>query len=141
MARWTVGRLIVWRRPATRTLADMRARIDDLLEPDADDLERELIGRLFASFVQRLPGALDAVAEALRTGDTTAVITEAHRLKGMASNVGARRLTGAAAAIEDASRSGVLPAGVERALRREAELAARMADRLAPHFASAPSAA
>jgi len=125
-----------------QVLADMQARVDDLLDPDADDSERAMIGRLFTSFVQRLPGALHAVEQALRAGEPRALATSSHSLQGMASNIGGRRLTSVAAAIEDAARSGVLPhpADVEPQLRREAALALRVAGRLGPALV-APRAA
>ncbi|MFB9317801.1 hybrid sensor histidine kinase/response regulator [Cryptosporangium minutisporangium] len=120
-----------------QNLAAMRARAEDLLEPDADDAERALVARLFASFVQRLPGALAQVAQALADGDDTALASTAHSLKGMASNIGAVRLAQLGGVVEDGARAGSPPAAdaVLPRLRHEAEHAARLADRLATEYA------
>lgn len=126
-----------------QNLADMRARADDLLEPDADDAERAMVARLFASFVQRLPGALAAVEACYAAGDDAELTAAAHSLKGMASNIGALRLSRVGAAVEDGARADAPPPAdtVLPRLHHEAERAARLADRLAAEFAPAPSAA
>ncbi|GAA0250357.1 hypothetical protein GCM10009539_39410 [Cryptosporangium japonicum] len=121
--------------------ADMRGRLEDLIEPDSDADERALIGRMFTSFVQRLPGALESVESAIGAGDAPAVATTAHSLKGMASNVGAMRLSRLAASIEDAARSGApVPADVWSRLSGEAGDAAAAAEAIGAELAPAAAA-
>ncbi|TQS42121.1 CHASE3 domain-containing protein [Cryptosporangium phraense] len=120
--------------------ADMRGRVEDLLDEDSDDDERAMIARLFSSFVDRLPGALARLAEGL--ADTTATAATAHSLKGMASNIGAARLAGVSSAIETAARNGAAPdAGTLAVLHREADLAARAATALRAELVPTPMAA
>ncbi|MFG1922322.1 response regulator [Cryptosporangium sp. NPDC048952] len=120
----------------SQNLADMRVRLEDLLEEDSDDDERAMIGRLFTSFTRRLPDVLDTVEQALRSADAEALAATAHSLKGMASNVGALRLSRLAATLEDAARSGApLPTDAEPRLHTEATAAAEAADRIATELA------
>ena len=110
--------------------ADLRRRLDDLLERDADDEERALVLGLLTSFVSRLPGLLSDLERTLRGTDENAVRSRAHAVRGMASNIGARRLAHLAATLED-QPAPLADARALPPLRREAHLAARTAEAVA----------
>ncbi|MEU5695550.1 response regulator [Actinosynnema sp. NPDC020468] len=99
--------------------AAVRARLADIGGPDAPPEERALLAALLESFVARSAPALDRLAEALRSGDVTEAIAAAHSFKGSAANIGADRLAGLVAVIEDRARSGDLPDPALEAVRRE----------------------
>lgn len=82
-------------------------------EPALDEL-REMLGEALAeitdSFVQGLAAEVQAVEAALGQG-AAALKAAAHSLKGSSGNMGARRLSGLAAAIERAAIEGRLADG------------------------------
>jgi two-component system, sensor histidine kinase and response regulator len=59
--------------------------------------------RVIATAVELLPSALEGIEESLRMQSFAAVKADAHRLKGMSGNIGARDLSTAAASLERAS--------------------------------------
>ena len=91
LARWTSGQA----RPAEiagpapgaaddpvgRRLADLRG--------DGTPNERALIVRLISSLLERAPGYLAALAEAVASGDARALETQAHSFRGVTANLGA----------------------------------------------------
>ncbi|MBN1393780.1 MAG: Hpt domain-containing protein [Pirellulales bacterium] len=85
--------------------------------------DRGLVDRVLNKFRSRFPGEMEEITNALKQGDADRVARVAHRVKGTAASVSAKRLFQAAADVEDASRTGrledVLPS-IER-LREEWE--------------------
>lgn len=86
-----------------------------------DDAERRLYAQLLSTFVEQAPDALAAVEDAFRDADPAAVERAAHRLRGAAATLGAGPLAQLCGTVEDAARTGQLPAPapVFAALRRE----------------------
>lgn len=71
------------------------------LDPDGDDaFLREIIG----IFLQDTPQRIADLRSSLAAGDVTTFSRAAHSLKGSASNLGANRLSKAAAQLEQQSR-------------------------------------
>lgn len=64
------------------------------------ELDPESYDQLLALMTVEVAGALDALAEAWRRGDTVAVRLHAHRLKSEAANVGAEEVRFAASRLE-----------------------------------------
>jgi HPt (histidine-containing phosphotransfer) domain-containing protein len=95
--------------PQSGRLADIRARLDDIVGPDPYDDERELLARLIRSFTFKTLPAVDELATALQDGDAADVRERAHGLKGSAANVGAITLAGVFADLEHRARAGALP--------------------------------
>ncbi len=81
-----------------------------------------LFPELANSFVAEAPAVVSSIVAALSAGDAEAVHEAAHRLRGMAMNLGAVALTDACGELEDIGRTGGL-AGADVALTRiQAEL-------------------
>jgi HPt (histidine-containing phosphotransfer) domain-containing protein len=90
-------------------LAELRASTGD-----DDDFVRELVD----AYVSEATGYLDAMASAVSSGDTAAVVRPAHTLKSSSATLGAMRLAGISRGIEEAGRDGRsdgIAADVERA--------------------------
>ncbi|QEH36380.1 Signal transduction histidine-protein kinase BarA [Aquisphaera giovannonii] len=58
------------------------------------------------SFLDSAPGCLEALEEAVRSGDAPAAASHAHSLKGISATVGADELAAACLAVEEAGRRG-----------------------------------
>ena len=95
-----------------------RSVLDEIraLGGPGDDLLSEVIG----VFLAEGPGQVRSVNEALASRDAAAIQRAAHRLKGSALGLGARRLAALVAAVELAARAG----DVERAISVAAGLGA-----------------
>jgi HPt (histidine-containing phosphotransfer) domain-containing protein len=80
--------------------------IDERVMKDwRDDLDPEDIAALLARVPDECATCLAAIKEAIANSDVSKARRMAHRLKGMASNLGAARLAHVARRIEVASRS------------------------------------
>jgi HPt (histidine-containing phosphotransfer) domain-containing protein len=110
--------------------ADADALVDDTRMRVFRDDYPEIIEQLVDLFVDSTPPLLDDLRDAAERGDGEAVRRAAHKLKGSCQNIGASRLAGLAAAIEqgesrpdvdglellfdatcDALRAALMPAG------------------------------
>jgi HPt (histidine-containing phosphotransfer) domain-containing protein len=67
--------------------SSIRTRIEDLID-DGDACEIALIERLVASFLDRAPGLIADLFDAVAQHDAPAARHWAHKLKGAASNLG-----------------------------------------------------
>jgi HPt (histidine-containing phosphotransfer) domain-containing protein len=120
-----------------RSREDARARIADLVG-DGGAEAAELVGRLVASFLERAPGLVDQLADAIDAGDAQGAIRKAHALTGVAGNIGASEVARMAADAELDARAGALDrltacrADLEAALvRARADLTAALAEHAA----------
>jgi HPt (histidine-containing phosphotransfer) domain-containing protein len=104
-------------------VAGVRARLADLTEGDPTPAETALLLRLLGSFEGRAQEAADVLADLLRHGDLADVRDQAHSLKGSAANIGATRLAGLCAAVEDQARAGRLADPRHTAARLHTEVA------------------
>lgn len=68
--------------------------------------DRELIRELLTIFKKEFPGHYRALREAVDSLDAKRVVLDAHRLKGMLSNLAAREAAAAAARLEQLGRDG-----------------------------------
>jgi HPt (histidine-containing phosphotransfer) domain-containing protein len=68
--------------------------------------QRELAHRVLSRFGQQLADDLQALREAVKSGDAEQLTRLAHRMKGAAANVAAHNLREQAAAVEAAGRTG-----------------------------------
>ncbi|MBO3738022.1 Hpt domain-containing protein [Actinoplanes flavus] len=102
-------------------VAEVRARIAELVEGDPSPAERALVLRLLRSFTAKTPDAVDLLARSLEAGDPEPVSEHAHSLKGSAANIGAIRLAALCAAVEDRARAGTVadPGPTAERLRAE----------------------
>ncbi len=73
---------------------------------DDEELARSIIDR----FLESVPGQIETLREFLEAGDLLAIQSQAHSIKGAASNVGGERLRRAAFETEQSARAGDLPA-------------------------------
>jgi HPt (histidine-containing phosphotransfer) domain-containing protein len=81
-------------------------RLDEICGPDGG--AERLVRRLVQSFLDRAPGRLQQLAEAVARGDAPAVATLSHSLQGSALNLGATALSGRCAVLDRAAREGHL---------------------------------
>jgi HPt (histidine-containing phosphotransfer) domain-containing protein len=117
----------------------MRDRLAELVGPDPDEEERELVGEIMASFIQRAPSALAAIEGAVQHGSAEDLHQRAHALKGSAANLGADSVAELCADIEAQGRAGtvdVAPAALD-ALRRELDSTCAALDGLASELVRA----
>ncbi len=84
---------------------------------ELDDGEGEMLDEIVGLFAEDGPGRLDAIAEAVRTGDGPGLRFAAHALKSSALNLGAQAL---ARLCSDLEQTGA----ADRAAGREAEVEA-----------------
>ncbi len=75
-----------------------------VLDPEivASLRQLQLIGRLYAAFVQGLPAHLASIRAARATGDRRGLQAVAHRLRGSSGQLGASALSQVLGVIEDA---------------------------------------
>ncbi|WP_432492648.1 hybrid sensor histidine kinase/response regulator [Kineococcus auxinigenes] len=115
----------------------VRARIADLGGADTD-ADRALFAQLLTSFVERAPGAVADLEDALASGDARELETRAHSLKGSAANLGAEVLAQLCADLEARARGGEAPAGRSlNGLREELERTCRTFSAVAAEFTAA----
>jgi HPt (histidine-containing phosphotransfer) domain-containing protein len=102
---------------------EVLARLRGLQGEDEPDIVAELAGM----FLQDARSRLEAVGEALQRGDAPAVRRVAHTLKGGCGSMGAKRMFGLCAQLEEAGASGELSQGSELLgrIREELERVAR----------------
>jgi len=82
-------------------LPDLLARVEN---------DRELLTELFAMFQEELPILQDTLHHAIDRGDLPEGTKAAHALKGMLANMSMKQAASLAARIEDAARTGDIPA-------------------------------
>ena len=68
--------------------------------------DRELLQDLLTIFKEEFPGHLQALREAVESGEGKCVVAAAHALKGMLSNLAATQAAAAAAKLEQLGRNG-----------------------------------
>jgi HPt (histidine-containing phosphotransfer) domain-containing protein len=122
-------------------MADIRARLDDLTDPDPSPAERALVARVLTSFTGTTAPAVDRLAEALSRHDLPAVRERAHGLKGSAANIGATALAAHFAELEDGAHAGQLPdpAGTLAAIRAELDIVTPIVSALADELHHPPA--
>jgi HPt (histidine-containing phosphotransfer) domain-containing protein len=92
-----------------------------------DDFVRELV----ETYVAEATGYLEAMAAAVASGDSSAIVRPAHTLKSSSQTLGAMRLAAISRGIEEAGRAGRdtdLAADVERARSTWAQTLAALTD-------------
>ncbi|MGK5682852.1 PAS domain S-box protein [Actinoplanes sp. URMC 104] len=116
-----------WATPAVVT--QIRERLDQLRGPDPAE-SAPVLQRLLRSMVDRIPGHVERVSQALALDDAPALRDEAHQLKGIMANIGARDAADACGRLEDDARRADLDAAVEAlaALRPELDAVREAAD-------------
>ena len=87
--------------PACIDLARLRERFDD---------DKDLLAEIFSVFISESPGRRADIEAALAAGDLPRLAGLAHSLKGVAATLFAEPLRQAAYALEQAARSGDIPA-------------------------------
>jgi HPt (histidine-containing phosphotransfer) domain-containing protein len=97
---------------------EVLARLRRLQGEDEPDIVAELAGM----FLEDARSRLAAVEEALQKGDAPAVKRVAHTLKGGSGSMGARRMFGLCAQLEDVGAAGDLSQGSELLGRIREEL-------------------
>ena len=112
------------------------ATLRDLASPD----EPDFVGELVETFLADARQSLAIVHDALLRGDAAAALRAAHRVRGAALNLGARRLAEAAGALEREAKSGASATLGPLADALDAELA-RFAARAAVRSAEPPAPA
>jgi CheY-like chemotaxis protein/HPt (histidine-containing phosphotransfer) domain-containing protein len=120
------------------------SRAEPLFDPACIDRLRQLeaatgqaiVAEVVGHFLESAPGQVEAIREALASGDAGALGFAAHALKGSSAQLGACRLAALAEELEALARNGAVPeemtAGTPGIV---AELAAEL-DRLAPLLAA-----
>jgi two-component system sensor histidine kinase/response regulator len=95
-------------KPAARLAQDQKGETTPLLDQDSalDRLggDRALYRRLLADFISDEEGAITEIEELLALGDYEAATSRIHSLKGVAANLGAKRIATLAASAESAIR-------------------------------------
>jgi two-component system, sensor histidine kinase and response regulator len=86
------------------------------------DEQTNFVAELAGVFLEDARSRLEAVDEALQQGDASAVERAAHTLKGGSGSMGARRMSGLCAQLEDVGASGDLSQGFELLGRIREEL-------------------
>jgi signal transduction histidine kinase/CheY-like chemotaxis protein/HPt (histidine-containing phosphotransfer) domain-containing protein len=132
--RW--ARRSVPGRPAAREIPSSleesldRAVLEAVLPPDPD-LRLPLLADVLTIFRSETPTRLDAIRQAIESGDTSELIGLAHSLKSSCHGLGASRMSALCAALELHGRSGFL-AGAGAALRQLTEEFERISPWLTP---------
>jgi HPt (histidine-containing phosphotransfer) domain-containing protein len=80
---------------------------------------------------------IEALRAAIAHEDLVAVARAAHSIKGSASNIGASKVSGVAARIEDSARSSVWD-GIDQGLSELDDLYAQLCERIAAYAAHMP---
>jgi HPt (histidine-containing phosphotransfer) domain-containing protein len=78
-------------------VAELLARVDN---------DRDLLRELLDIFKDDAPRHLETLRDAVARGDTAKVASEAHALRGMLSNLSAKKAGAAAATLEQLARTG-----------------------------------
>jgi HPt (histidine-containing phosphotransfer) domain-containing protein len=98
------------------------AAIDELLRMVGDD--REFVGELIDTYLEDSPKQLEAMRDAIREEDASALVRPAHTLKSNSRNLGATALAELCAELEAGARRGDLSGASERVAAAEAAFAA-----------------
>ncbi len=101
----------------SKKVLDRREALDRV----ADDAQ--ILASLIDLFEDELPGMMEAIRGAMKSGDAEALNRAAHRLKGSVSVFGAEAMAEAAFALEQAGRSGDVAATGQRFCELEQEIA------------------
>jgi len=108
IGRLTGGSGERWPQPAAkeggREMANSKFDYRELLSRVEND--RELMRELVGIFKEEFPRHHQALWEAVQKRDAERIASEAHKLKGMLSNLAANEASGAAASLEELARSG-----------------------------------
>ncbi|RAG85752.1 hypothetical protein DN069_09580 [Streptacidiphilus pinicola] len=106
LSRWTdPGTATTDVDPAPGSADPLLHRLAEIRGEDTPEGLR-LVTDLVDSFLERVPGLVDALRAAADRGDATSIEEHAHTLKGAAGNVGAADLASCAAELEDLARTG-----------------------------------
>ncbi len=119
--------------PDPRVRAQIAERIDEIRSFDpvsGDNLVRGLVD----SFLERAPAAVSAIEVEMRSGDGAAAGVHAHKLQGMAGNLGANELAESSAEISDAARDGHADLAQLERLRDDLDLAVAAAHDVRAHL-------
>jgi HPt (histidine-containing phosphotransfer) domain-containing protein len=87
------------------------------------------LGEIIESFLQLLPGQVDAIESSARSGDAPNMRLHTHTLKGSSSNVGALALAELSHTLEDLAKAGQTEASLAHVSELR-NLSARTADAL-----------
>ena len=108
--------LAKWAIPATAAgsgvLAQIEARLDQLRGPDPAR-SAPVIEDLLRKMIDRIPGHIETMSQALALDDAPTLRNEAHQLKGIMANIGAASAADACGHVEDRARAGNLDTAVE----------------------------
>ncbi|MCP4107099.1 MAG: response regulator [Desulfobacteraceae bacterium] len=88
--------------------SDELLRLDTEQLLDIADYDEELILELIGEFLKDAPLYLQELQEAIISGDQYRIVKEAHRLNGLAANVGGMQLLDMGQKIENPARKGIL---------------------------------
>ncbi len=102
--------------------AAVSARLDELRGVDPQT-GTGLVRTLVDSFLDRAPAAVSAITADLERGDAEAAGAQAHKLQGMAGNLGATEVADVSGAISHDSRAGDLDPALVARLREELDAA------------------
>ncbi|MFG1926815.1 response regulator [Cryptosporangium sp. NPDC048952] len=86
----------------------IRERLTELIGPDAQLEDRQLVAGLVRSYTAAAPQLLDQLAEAVRAADNDTAEARAHRLRGASANLGLDALARHCGQLEDVARAGQL---------------------------------
>ncbi|WP_164842408.1 PAS domain-containing hybrid sensor histidine kinase/response regulator [Actinoplanes solisilvae] len=109
------GALARWAAPPAAEcpiVGQIEARLNQLRGPDPAE-SAPVIERLLRSMIDRIPGHLETISQALALDDASALRNEAHQLKGIMANIGAATAADACGLLEDQGRTGDMDAAVE----------------------------
>jgi two-component system sensor histidine kinase/response regulator len=101
---------------------------------------RKLYLKLLGQFVDQQGRSVEQVTDALAAGDTPLAERLAHTLKGVAGNIGAKRVQSAAGVLENAIRQQAAPGDVDSARHDVAAVLAPLVTELRVVLGSTPSA-
>ncbi|MBM2622809.1 PAS domain S-box protein [Actinoplanes sp. LDG1-06] len=102
--------LAKWARPSVVT--QIEERLDQLRGPDPAE-SAPVIERLLRTMVDRIPGHVEKISQALALDDAPTLRNEAHQLKGIMANIGAADCADACGRLEEEARVSDLDAAVD----------------------------
>jgi two-component system sensor histidine kinase/response regulator len=106
--------------PITPSSADEEIVFDETVLLGLLDGDREAAGEIIADFLADVPQLIEALKQAVESGDHVGVRRQAHTLKGASANVGAQALRVLSARLEESAAAGSLEnaPGLARDLQR-----------------------
>ncbi|MBB4691998.1 PAS domain S-box protein [Paractinoplanes abujensis] len=102
--------LAQWATPSVVT--QIEQRLDQLRGPDPAG-SAPIIERLLRTMVERIPGHVESISQALALDDAETLRNEAHQLKGIMANIGAGEAADACGLLEERARVRDLDAAVD----------------------------